>query len=1063
MKAIIGWFATNSVAANMLMALIVAIGAISLGRVGIEVLPELDPKLISVTVPYPGASPDEVEESICARIEEAIADVDGIEELRSTAAENGGTVLAEVRTDADSRIVLDDVKVRVDAIDTFPDEAEKPVVQEIIVRKKVIEVAISAQADEWSLRRLAERVRDDLLALEGISQVELVNARPYEVTLELSEARMQRYGLTFDEVANAVRRSSVNLPGGTVRAAGGEILLRSSEQAYDGIAFEEIVVRTDADGARVLLRDVATVVDGFAETDQASRFDGVPSVQVRVYRVGDQSALAVAAAVRDYVARESGRLPSGIELTTWGDESKILESRLDTLTRNGLQGLALVFVILALFLRFRLAFWVAWGIPICFVGTLAVMPSLDTSVNMISLFAFILVMGIVVDDAIVVAESVHTHQTRLKEGRAGAKRGALEIQGPILFAVSTTIIAFLPMAFMTGATSRLWFMIPAVVIPTLVFSLVESLCILPAHLAHAPRWMTWLSARPPFAWWVRFQDRFATWLERVAIECYRPILRAALRWRFATLSVALGLMAVTFGVLANGMLNFTFMPAIEGDNVAAQIKLPPGTPIERTTEVARRVEAAAARLQEELRGTDAKVGDGDLIEHYFTALGSQPYRSASQSNDGIGGATISGAHLAEVTLQLVPAESRETSATLLEERWRELALVDLPPDAELEISAALTGVDKDVQVRLRAPSTEILLAASDDLQRTLAGFGGVYGIKDSYEEGKREIELALNARGEQLGLRQGDLARQVRQAFQGEEVQRMQRDRDEVKVMLRYPAADRRDLAALDGLHVRTDGGAQVPILDVTEASMSRGFAEIERTERQRSLEVYADVDTQVQNKEALRRELVESILPGLEQRYEGLVTGFAGTEKERADSLSQLLRYYIVALLGIFALMAIPFRSYLQPLLVMSAIPFGIVGAIGGHLVTGYELSMLSILGIIALSGVVVNDSLVLVDFINRELRKGHGLFDAVLAAGVARFRAVILTSVTTFAGLTPLMLERSVQAQFMVPMAVSLAFGVLFATGITLVLVPCLFALFVRPQDDDERVAREARVVPA
>jgi multidrug efflux pump subunit AcrB len=1063
MKAIIAWFADNSVAANMLMALIVAIGVVSLGRVNVEVLPELDPRLVSISVPYPGASPAEVEESICTRIEEAVWDVDGIEEINSTASENAGTVLVEVRTDADARIVLDDIKVRVDAIDTFPEEAEEPIVKEIVVRKKVIEVAIAADADEWSLRLLAEEVRDELLALDGLSQVELVNARPYELAVELSEDRLRRYGLSFDEVASALRRSSLNLPGGAVRAADGEILLRSSAQAYDGIDFEELVVRTDADGSRVLLRDVANVVDGFRETDQASRFDGRPSIQLRVFRVGDQSALTVAETVKAYVERKSASLPEVFTLTTWGDESKILRSRLETLMRNGLQGLVLVFVILALFLRFRLAFWVALGIPVCFVGTLAVMPALDTSVNMISLFAFILVMGIVVDDAIVVAESVHTHQSKLKEGRVGARRGALEIAQPVMFAVSTTILAFLPMAFMDGAMSRLWFMIPAVVIPTLVFSLVESLLILPAHLSHTPRLVEWLSTVPPFSWWTRFQARFSQGLETFALKRYAPILRTALRWRFATLAVAVGLMAMTFGVISNGMLNFNFMPNIEGDNVAAQIKLPPGTPIERTAEVTQVVEDAAAQLQEELRGTDAKVGDSDLIQHYFTALGSQPYRANSQSNDGLGGASIGGAHLAEVTLQLVPSETRETSATVLEQRWRELVEPNLPPDAEVEFSAALTGADKDVQVRLRAPSTETLIAASKDLKDTLASYSGVFGIRDSYEEGKREIDLDLEPAGEQLGLRQADVARQVRQAFYGEEVQRMQRGRDDVRVMLRFPAAERRELSELERMRVRTADGAEVPLGDVATASLSRGYASIDRSNRQRSLVVEADIDTQVQNKEALRRELEETILPGLEARHAGLVTGFSGTEKERSDSLAQLGRYYLIALLGIFALMAIPFRSYVQPLLVMSAIPFGIVGAIGGHLVTGHDLSMLSILGIIALSGVVVNDSLVLVDFVNRELRAGAGLLDAVMAAGVARFRAVILTSVTTFAGLTPLMLERSVQAQFMVPMAVSLAFGVMFATAITLLLVPCLFALFVRPTVDEEAVARDAGVVPA
>ncbi|MEZ5977811.1 MAG: efflux RND transporter permease subunit [Planctomycetota bacterium] len=1061
MKSVITWFAENSVAANLLMAMIVAVGVVSMGRVGVEVLPELDPKIVAVTVAYPGASPDEVEESICSRVEEAVWDVDGVDEITSRAAEGMGSIFVECRTDADAREVLDDVKVRVDAIDTFPDEAEKPIVSEIVVRKKVIEVAISANGDEWALRTLADEIRDELTALDDVSQVDLVNARPYEITLELSEDRLREYELTFDEVAAAVRRSSLNLPGGSVRARSGEILLRAEGQAYRGLEFESVPVRTRADGTRITLGDVAHVVDGFRETDQASRFDGVPSIQLRVFRVGDQSALAVADAVKSYVERKRAGLPEGFSITTWGDESKILRDRLDTLVHNGVQGLLLVFVILALFLRFRLAFWVALGIPIAFMGTLAVLVPLGTSVNMISLFAFILVMGIVVDDAIVVSESIHTHQSKHHEGRAGARRGVLEIAGPVLFAVSTTIVAFLPMAFMDGVLSRLWFMIPSVVIPTLLFSLVESLFVLPSHLAHVPRLMSWISTIPPFSWWVRFQTRFSDWLEGLAHRWYAPVLRLALRWRMATLAVALAFVVTAVGVVANGMLRFEFMPQIEGDNVAAQIEMPPGTPIERTAEVASIVEDAARALQDELRGTDAKVGDGDLIQHYLTALGSQPYRSATQ-NDGIGGgAAMSGSHLAEITLQLVPAEGRETPADVIERRWRELAK-GLPPEAEVTFSAALTGADKDVQVRLRSADEDVLLAASADLQERLAEFPGVYGVTDTYEEGKRELTLGILPAAEQVGLRLSDLARQVRQAYYGEEVQRVQRGRDDVRVMLRFPADDRRDVAALERMYVRAPDGSEVPFSDVATASLARGYSTIQRSDRQRSVDVLADVDTQRQNKEALRQELMSSVLPAIEARHPGVRAGFTGTEQERAEALQQLGRYYVLALIAIFALMAIPFRSYLQPLLVMSAIPFGIVGAIGGHLITGYDLSMLSVLGIIALSGVVVNDSLVLVDYVNKRLREGATLFDAVVSAGTARFRAVILTSLTTFGGLTPLMLERSVQAQFMVPMAVSLAFGVMFATAITLLLVPTLFSLFVRDRAEAEE-GRAEGVAPA
>jgi multidrug efflux pump subunit AcrB len=965
--------------------------------------------------------------------------------VRSVASESRASVFVEVRSDADPRAVLGDVKVRVDALDTLPVDAEEPIVEELLVRKKVIEVAIRGQADEKSLRRLAEGVRDDLAGLPEVSQVELVAARPYEVGIEVPEATLRALDLSLDEVAAAVRRSSVDLPAGQVDAVAGEILLRSARGADLGEQFEGLVLRTGADGERLLLSDVAEVVDGFRETDEAARFDGSPAVLVRVYRVGDQSALEVAAAVRAYVARRNPTLPEGLALATWGDESKILQDRLDTLLENGAQGLVLVFVSLALFLRFRLAFWVALGIPIAFLGALAVMPALDVSVNMISLFAFILVLGIVVDDAIVVSEAVHTEQGPGVDPALGAERGVVRVHGPVMLSVATTVVAFLPMAFMDGVLSRLWFMIPAVVVPTLVFSLTESLFVLPAHLAHVPRWLAWCAKVPPFVWWTRFQAGFAHWTEEAATRWYRPLLRTTLRWRWATLTAAAGVLCVSIGVVASGRLDFTFMPDIEGDVVAARIELPQGTSIERTRRVAERVEEAAETLRAEMRGSDPLAPDGEVVRHVFTALGSQPYRSNNQANDGIGGMAVSGSHLAEVALQLAPAEVRSTSAAYVEERWRAL-LTDLPRDAEVVVSAALTGADADIQVRLLAPSTTTLLAAATDLEERLAEVAGVYGIRDSYESGKDEIALELLPLGEQLGLRQFDLARQVRAAFQGEEAQRIQRGRDDVRVMVRLPAQERADLATLEDLRLRTPSGDWLPLADVARLTTERGVARIERADRQRSLDVFADVDTQRQNKETLRQDLERRLLPELEARHPGLRAGFTGTEKERADSLTQLKSHYLLALLGIFALMAIPFRSYLQPLLVMSAIPFGIAGAIAGHLVTGYDLSMLSVLGIIALSGVVVNDSIVLVDHANRELRAGRGLIAALESAGHARFRAIFLTSLTTFAGLTPLMLETSVQAQFMIPMAISLAFGVVCSTAITLVVVPCLLAGFVR-----------------
>lgn len=1040
MERWIRWFAGNSVAANLLMALILVAGAVTLPTVQVEVFPELASDIVVVQVPYPGAAPAAVEESICLRVEEAIWDVEGVKAITSTAAENLATVTVEVRTDADARAVLDDVKVRVDAIDTFPDEAEEPIVRELLARRAVIDVTVHGAADPVTLRRAAERVRDELTALPQISQVVLAGTPPYEIAIEVSERELRRFGLTFDEVAAAVRRGSVERPGGSVKARGGEILLRTSARAEGREEFEDLVLRTAPDGTRLLLGDVATVVDGFADTDERTRFDGSPSAQVRVFRVGSQNALDVAAAVRDYVERARLDLPDGLSIDTWQDQSVILRDRLRVMIQNGLSGLALVFVVLALFLRFRLAIWVALGIPISFLGALALLPHLGGSINLVSLFAYILVLGIVVDDAIVVGESVHRRQELGERGVAASRRGALDVSRPVQFAVLTTVVAFAPMALLDGFSGRLWFIVPAVVIPTLLFSLVESLLILPAHLAHGSAFLDRLSERAPLCWWVAFQQRFARGQDWFVDRVFTPSLERALRLRYATLAAGVVALALTLETVLGGHIRFDFMPPVEADNVAAQLTMPLGTPVERTA-------AAAARLEsriDDLERSFAQEGHSDLVRHWFTAVGSQPFRGDQSSNGGRIGSAFRGAHLAEINLELAPSEEREVTSAAIAKRWRELA-GDIPGAVELVFAADLITAGKPIHVRLQSGDAEDLRALTADVRAELARLPGVFGVADTFREGKRELQLELRPEAEALGLTAADLARQVRQGFWGEEVQSVQRGRDDVEVMLRYPADERRSLADVTAMRVRTPLGGAVPFEEVATVVDTRGESTILRADRMRAIEVTADVDDAAADPNAVKRLLAEDILPRLVERHPGSRYEFVGEQQEQADTLSQLARLYTVALFGIFALMAIPFRSYLQPLIVMSAIPFGLVGAVAGHLISGHQLSMISILGVVALGGVVVNDSLVLVDFVNRERERNPqgGASRAAVEACRTRFRPILLTSLTTFAGLTPLMLERSLQAKFLIPMAVSLAFGVAFATFITLGLVPSLYLI--------------------
>lgn len=1038
MRRIIAWFADNGVAANLLMVLMIAMGALTLIGVKQEVFPEFDAETVVVRVPYPGAAPEEVEEGVVVRIEERIQDLEGIKEIRSVAAENFATVFVEAVEGSDIQKLLNDVKSRVDAIDTFPEEAEKPTIEQPIIRRQVLEIALSGRADERTLKRLGERLRDELTALPGITQVELVSVRPYEISIEVSEEALRRWGLTFSQVAEAIRRSSLDLPGGKVETRGGEILLRTEGQAYIGREFEDLPLLTLGDGTRLDIGDVATVVDGFADADQWSRFDGRPAVLVQVFRTGDQAALTIAATVEEYLEDARTRMPEGIDLTIWQDRTRILQSRLDLLIRNGRAGFILVLLVLALFLKLRLAGWVALGIPISFLGAIALMPVLDVSINMVSLFAFIVVLGIVVDDAIVVGENIYTRYQQGAAGLSAAVSGTTEVVTPVVFAVLTSVAAFAPLLAVSGVMGKIMRVIPLIVIPTLLFSLVESLLILPNHLSHlhhgdGDRPRTFVGRA-----WERVQTAFARGLDFAIRRSYEPSVAWAIRWRYLTLAGMVAVLLITIGIVAGGWIHFTFMPAVEADNSAAYLTMPQGTPAVSTADMLRQIETAAFELAAEL---EQEYGD-QPIRHVMTTVGAQPFRSAaghaafSLSADG------SSSHLGEVNLELSPAEERLVTSTEVATRWRE-KVGSIPDAVELVYSSSLFSTGEAINIELSGADVGRLRSFAVALRDELATYPGTQDISDSFRAGKKELELRITPEAELAGLTHAELARQVRQAFYGEEVQRIQRGRDEVKVMVRYPESQRRSLGDLEELRLRTPTGSELAFATAAQIAVARGPAAIQRTDRRRVINVTADVDKLRGNANEIIGDLEGSVLPRLRQDFPGISYSFAGEQQEQRDSLRGLARGFSIALLAIYALLAIPFKSYFQPIIVMSAIPFGLIGALLGHVVMGKNLSLLSMFGIVALTGVVVNDSLVMVDFINRSYRGGLPLAKAIRTAGIARFRPILLTSLTTFAGLTPLLLERSMQAQFMVPMAVSLAFGVLFATFITLILVPALYAI--------------------
>ena len=1033
MKGPISWFARNPVAANLVMIVMLVGGALTYGTIKMELFPEFKLDMITVTVAYPGAAPEEIEEAICVRIEEEVHALDGVKRVLSSATEGAGTVTVEVQQGADTRRVLDDVKTRVNAIHTFPELAERPVIEEIVMRTQVINVAISGAAEERTLKRLGERVRDEVNALEGISQVVLASTRPDEVSVEVSEGALQRYGLTFSDLANAVRSSSLDLSGGTLRTEGGEVLLRAKGQAYLGEEFGGLVLRTRPDGSRILLRDVATVVDGFEETAQETTLNGEPMVQVQVFRVGDENALSVARTVREYVEEAQARMPEGITLTPFADSSVLLQGRLSLLTKNGLQGLFLVFAVLAIFLRFRLAMWVTVGIPISFMGALWLMPSLGVSINLLSLFAFILVLGIVVDDAIVIGESVFTEQKRDPDQLEATIRGTNRVAVPVTFAVLTTVTAFMPMLGLPGLFGKFFSVFPLAVIPILLFSWFESKVVLPAHLAHGGRLAARIAKVPPFRWWVAFQGFFERGLEFLARRVYQPSLDFCLRWRYLTHATTIAVFMVCIGLVGGGFVRFVDFPKIPGDLVMAQLTMPLGTAPEVTEDAVRRIDEAARVLQRQLG--EERPGP-NAVQRYLTAVGEQPIR-AMQDNHGGGGRFV-GSHLGEVALELLPTEEREELPTEeIIERWRSLC-GPIPGAVELIFTADVMGGGDALAIQFAGNDVEELRLAAEELKAELGALPGVFDISDSFRGGKQEVQLEILPSAEALGLTLADLAGQVRQAFYGEEAQRIQRGRNEVKVMVRYPEEDRRTLYTLEQMRIRTPLGGEVPFGQVAEARIERGYATISRSDRKRQVTVTCDIDDRVTTNGDVLAALRAGPLPGILQAHPGVSWSVEGQSAELRLAMSELVRMFVLALLVIFALMAIPFKSYVQPLIVMSAIPFGLIGAVLGHVIMGHDLSILSMVGIVALTGVVVNDSLVLVDFINRRRAEGGRLIDAVRTAGVQRFRPIILTSLTTFAGLTPLMFETSVQAQFLIPMAIALAWGVIFSTAITLVFVP-------------------------
>ncbi|MCH2056470.1 MAG: efflux RND transporter permease subunit [Thalassotalea sp.] len=1014
----IAWFARNHVAANLLMITILLVGIASLNlRIPLEVFPSFESDVVSVNISLRGGTPEDVEQGVAIKIEEAVQDLEGIKRISSASVEGAARVTIEADSSYDARELLADVKSRVDAINTLPADAEKPVIALAQRQRDVISVTVSSKYSEKELREFSEQIRDELLRLPEVTQLSLDAVRDYEIAINMKQDKLREFNISMDSISSAIRSSSVDLSAGNIKTDGGDVLVRSKGQAYRKDEFDNIVVKTNPDGTIVKLGDIADVNDGFEETPLRARFNGEQAALIEIYRIGNQNAIEVADAVKNYIIDKQDSLPDGFGLSYWDDDSEIVKGRLNTLISNAMQGGFLVLLLLTLFLRPSIAFWVFIGIPVSFMGAFIFMPFLGISLNIMSLFGFILVLGIVVDDAIVTGENIYRHTTFAKTGIEAAVKGTQEVATPVTFGILTTVAAFLPLAFIEGMRGALFAQIPAIVIPVLLFSLIESKFVLPSHLKH----LKLRHEKEKVGKLASMQHRIADGFEAAIIKYYKPVLRRAASHRLTTLFTFIGVFILIMSFIMSGWTKFTFFPRIPSETARVNLTMPVGTSFEVMDSYVAKMSDAAKQLQDKYTDEDGN----SVILNILAITGGR------DSNVG------------RVRFEILPADKNETGVEIrqLVAEWR--ALIGAMPGSESLTFRAEIGRGGDpIDVQLSATDLDLLKQVAEEVKQRLATYPTVFEISDSLSNGKEELQIELTDQGYAMGMSINSITSQVRTAFFGTEIQRIQRGRDDVRVMLRFPLEERTSLANLSDMLVTTPTGGSVPLSHVATFKPGRSPSQIDRIDLYRTVNVTADVDKDNTNMTVLTADL-QPYLDELVAKYPGVSYEMDGEAREQSESFGSLYYGLLFVFFIIYCLLAIPFKSYLQPIIVMSVIPFGAIGAVIGHWIMGVNLTIFSLLGLMALIGVVVNDSLVLVDYINKKREEGKKVADAVLVAGQARFRPVMLTSLTTFMGLMPLLFEKATQAQFLIPMAVSLGFGIIFATFITLILVPVNYLL--------------------
>jgi multidrug efflux pump subunit AcrB len=1029
----IAWMAGHTVTANLIMLLCLVGGFMSLRNIKQEVFPDITLDSVQVRVPYPGASPEEVESGILLAVEEAVRGLDGVDEVNSIGNEGSGTVTVDVLIGHDPQQVAQDIKSEVDRLRTLPEDAEEPRVAVSTRKRDVLTVMIYGDVDKTVLHELAEQTRDQMLQDPDITQIDLDGVPPLEISIEISQENLRRYGLTLTDVATRLRRTSVDVAGGGLKTAGGEILVRVKERRDYGRQFARIPIITTDDGSEVLLGQIATINDSFADTDRYTTYDGKPAVMLEVYRIGDQTPIQVADAAFRQLELIGPNLPPGVHLGIERDRSNVYRQRVQLLLRNGSIGLVLVLIILGLFLEVRLAFWVMLGIPISFLGSFLLLPITGITINMVSLFAFIIALGIVVDDAIIVGENIYHYHQKGLPFLTSAIRGAREVAMPVTFSIMTNIVAFMPLYFIPGTMGKFFKMIPIVVCTVFIVSLVESLFILTAHLGHQRE-----RQRHGFnAWLHNAQQGFSRGFSRLVRNVYGPFLDFTLRHRYITVAISISGLAILLSYAFSGRMGFELFPKVESDYSEARLVLPYGSPVEKTEAIMERLRVGARKVLNE-------SGHKELVKSIISDVGR------------------SGGHSGRMRVTLADPEIRETIMSTEEftNRWRDAVggVIGVENLRFVSDSGGPGGRGRPLTVELSHRDISVLEDASADLAENIGTYPIVKDVDDGFQPGKQQLDFTIKPEGKSLGLSSLDVARQMRSAFYGAEVLRQQRGRNEIKIMVRLPESERSSEQTINNLMIYTPAGTYVPLREIAEVKRGRAYTTINRRNGRRVVQVSADVSPRSKAGEVISDlTLPDSILPKLQSHYPGLTYSFEGHQADMRESVGSLQVTFILALLIIYAMLAIPFNSYTQPLIVMLSIPFGVVGAFLGHLIMGYSLSLFSLFGIVALSGVVVNDSLVMIDFANRRERDGKlSKHDAILSAAVQRFRPILLTTLTTFGGLAPMIFETSRQARFLIPMALSLGYGILFATVITLIIVP---SLYLTVEDMEKGVGRAMR----